>query len=333
MRSSKKNIYVLDGSSYVHRAYHAIKSLSNSKGLPTNAIFGFTRMLLKLLEEKTPEYMAVALDVPGPTFRHEIYDDYKATRPPMPEDMAVQIPYIREIVSRLNLKILEKKGYEADDIIGTIARLGSAHGFGVVIVSGDKDFKQILSVSTVMWDSMNVKLFDSATIKRDYGLEPAQLIEVMALSGDKADNIPGIPGVGEKTAVSLIKQFHSIEKLFENTDVIPKTALRQKLRQNREQAFLSKELVTIADTLALDITIDDLKTALPQKERLAEIFRELEFKSLTDKFSEHTKLSEKDYRLILTPEDLNSLMTTLRQKGLFASTQKPPARVPLRRNW
>ena len=317
MKSVKKTIYVVDGTSYIHRAYHAIRNLSSSQGLPTNAIFGFTRMLMKLLDDKSPEYGAVAFDVSGPTFRHKIFKDYKATRPPMPEDMAVQIPYIKEVVHGLNLVVLEKQGYEADDIIGTIARLGQDQGYNVVIVSGDKDFRQILSENTVMWDSMNDKLTDSSTIRRDYGIEPEQIIQVMALSGDTSDNIPGIPGVGEKTAINLIQQFGSIENVFEHTDQITRPSLRSKLEQFKEQAYLSKKLVTIDRTVPLDITPDDLRLKVPQKERLAEIFRELEFKSLVDRFSEHAELNKKDYRLILKIEELESLTESIRKKGLF----------------
>lgn len=272
---------------------------------------------MKLLDDKSPEYGVIAFDVKGPTFRHKIFKDYKATRPPMPEDMAVQIPYIKEVVHGLNLVVLEKQGYEADDIIGTIARLGQEQGYNVVIVSGDKDFRQILSENTVMWDSMNDKLTDSSTIRRDYGIEPEQIIQVMALSGDTSDNIPGIPGVGEKTAINLIQQFGSIENVFEHTDQVTRPSLRSKLEQFKEQAYLSKKLVTINSAVPLDITPDDLRLKLPQKERLAEIFRELEFKSLVDRFSEHAELSKKDYRLILKIEELESLTESIRKKGLF----------------
>jgi len=207
MKRATKTVYLVDASSYIHRAYHAIRGLSNSRGLPTNAIFGFTKMLMKLLDDKSPDYVAVAFDAKGPTFRHEIFADYKANRPPMPEDMAVQIPYIRDVVAGLNVKLLEKEGYEADDIIGTITVLARNQDLSVVIVSGDKDFRQILSENALMWDPMSDKQIDYATIKQDYALEPEQIIEVMALSGDSVDNIPGIPGVGEKTAIDLISSF------------------------------------------------------------------------------------------------------------------------------
>ena len=316
MKRRVKTVYLVDGSSYIHRAYHAIRGLSNSKGLPTNAIFGFTRMLIKLLDDKSPDYVAVAFDARGPTFRHEIFKDYKATRPPMPEDMAVQMPYIRDVVAGLSVKVLEEEGYEADDIIGTIAVLARNQALNVIIVSGDKDFRQIVSENTLMWDPMNDKQVDYDTIKRDYGIEPEQIIEVMALSGDSVDNIPGIPGVGEKTALDLIQQFHSLENLIENTGKVTKASVKNKLEQFKDQALLSKELVTINNAVPIDITIDDLRLGSPKKERLADIFRELEFKSLIDKFSEHAELGKKDYRLILKTEELRSLIETIRKKGI-----------------
>jgi len=316
LKRGAETVYLVDGSSYIHRAYHAIRGLSNSKGLPTNAIFGFTRMLIKLLDDRSPDYVAVAFDAKGPTFRHEIFEDYKANRPPMPEDMAVQIPYIRDVVAGLNVKLLEKEGYEADDIIGTIVMLARNQGLNVVIVSGDKDFRQILSENTLMWDPTTDKQVDYDTIKRDYALEPEQIIEVMALSGDSVDNIPGIPGVGEKTAIDLIQQFHSLENLIENTDKVAKASVKNKLEQFKDKAILSKELVTINNAVPIDITIDDLRLGSPKKESLAEIFRELEFKSLIDRFSEHAELDKKDYRLILKTEELRSLIKAIRRKGI-----------------
>jgi len=331
IKRAAETVYLVDGSSYIHRAYHAIRGLSNSKGLPTNAIFGFTRMLIKLLEDKSPDYVAVAFDVKGPTFRHEIFEDYKANRPPMPEDMAVQIPYIREVVAGLNVKALEKEGYEADDIIGTIAVLAKNEGLNVVIVSGDKDFRQILSGKALMWDPMYDRQVDYDTIKRDYALEPEQIIEVMALSGDSVDNIPGIPGVGEKTALGLIQEFHSVENLFANTDKVARASVKKKLEQFKDQAILSKELVTINNAVPIDVTIDDLRLGSPKKERLAEIFRDLEFKSLIDRFSEHAELSKKDYRLILETEELRSLIKTIRQKGICCLDTENPVKTVY--NW
>lgn len=329
MKRDNQTVYLVDGSAYIHRAYHAIKGLANSKGLPTNAIFGFTRMLMKLIDDKSPDYIAVALDAKGPTFRHGIYKDYKATRPPMPEDMAVQIPYIKEVVAGLDITMMEKEGYEADDIIATIALLGSNQGLNVVIVSGDKDFRQTLSEHTVMWDPMSEKLIDYESLKRDYGVEPEQIIEVMALSGDSADNIPGIPGVGEKTALTLIHQFHSIENLFQNTDKLSKASLKSKLEEFKDQAYLSKKLVTIDNHVSIDVTIDDLRLRPPIKDALAELFRELDFRSLVERFSEHAELSDKDYRLVSTTEELGDLIEMIKSKGIFCFDTETTSRSHL----
>jgi DNA polymerase I len=315
MAGKAKVIYLIDGSSYIHRAYHAIKNLTNSKGLPTNAIFGFAKMLLKLLDEKSPEYIGIAFDLKGPTFRHEICKGYKASRPAMPEDMAVQIPYIKDIVTKLNIRILEKEGYEADDLIGTVSTLSRKQGFHVVIVSGDKDFRQLVSDDIIIWDSMNDKITDYKKIRSEFEVEPEQIIDVMALSGDKIDDIPGIPGVGEKTGVKLIQQFHTMENLFKNTHKIEKELLRQKLEQYEEQAILSKKLVTIHNSVPINVTLDQLRLKPPEKEKLRGVFRELEFKSLMDKFSDTPVLSEKDYRLITDMDELRSLVRLIKKKG------------------
>jgi DNA polymerase-1 len=329
MKRDNQTVYLVDGSSYIHRAYHAIKGLSNSKGLPTNAIFGFTRMLIKLLDEKSPNYIAVVLDAKGPTFRHGIFKEYKATRPPTPEDMAVQIPYIKEVVAGLDIAMFEKEGYEADDIIATIAVLAGNQGLNVVIVSGDKDFRQTLSEHTVMWDPMNDKLVDYEGLKRDYGLEPEQVIEVMALSGDSVDNIPGIPGVGEKTALTLIQQFHSIENLFQNTDKITKASLKNKIEEFKDQAYLSKKLVAFDNHVPIDVRLDDLRLRPPKKGELAELFRELDFESLLDRFSNHAELSEKDYRLISTKEELIALIERIKKKGIVCFDTETTSRSHL----
>jgi DNA polymerase-1 len=218
LMEKRKTIYLIDGSSYIHRAYHAIRGLSNSKGLPTNAVFGFTRMILKLIEDRTPDYAAVLLDAKGPTFRHKIYEGYKANRPPMPDDMSIQLPYIREVIEGFNLPVIEMQGYEADDLIGTLAHQAETAGFSVVMVTGDKDFMQLVTGQSIIWDPMKEKTVDRQAIKESVGLEPHQVIDMMGLAGDSSDNIPGVPGIGQKTAVGLIETFGSLENLYEQVD-------------------------------------------------------------------------------------------------------------------
>ena len=192
--NEEKKLYLIDGNAYIHRAYHAIRGLSNSAGLPTNAVFGFTRMLLKLMKEQSPEYAAMFFDAKGPTFRHEIYREYKANRPPMPEDMAVQIPYIKHVTAGFNIPIFEMPGFEADDLIGTLTLMAQEAGFYVIMVTGDKDFRQLVTDRAIILDPMKGKTIDAEFI-RESGVEPHQLIDVMALSGDTSDNIPGVPGI------------------------------------------------------------------------------------------------------------------------------------------
>lgn len=329
MTEKAKVIYLIDGSSYIHRAYHAIKNLSNSKGLPTNAIFGFAKMLLKLLDEKSPEYVGIAFDLKAPTFRHKLFEGYKASRPAMPEDMAVQIPYIKDIVNKLNIAILEKEGYEADDLIGTVSALSRENGFHTVIVSGDKDFRQLVSEDTIIWDSMNDKVTDYKKIRRELEIEPRQLIEVMALSGDKIDDIPGIPGIGEKTGIKLIQEFQTMENLLENTYRIEKMSLREKIEQHKEQAMLSKKLVTINDSVPINMTLDQLRLKTPENKELRDIFKELEFKSLMDKFSDTPELSEKDYRLIGNKDELRSLVRLIKETGFVCLDTETTSVNPL----
>jgi DNA polymerase-1 len=315
MAHETKTVYLLDGSSYIHRAYHAVGPLSNSRGLRTNAIFGFTKMLLRLFEEKSPEYFAVILDSKGPTFRHEIYKDYKATRPPMPEELVEQLPYIKAIIRGLNIRMIERSGYEADDIIGTLARLAEEKGYNVVIISGDKDFRQMISPRTSIWDTMKNRHTDYNAFIKEYGLEPAQIIDIMGLSGDSSDNIPGVRGVGEKTAANLIKDFGTLENLYERIGEVKKGKLKENLQGSYQDAVMSKRLVTIERHVPLDESIDDLKTGEPNSDELSGLFRDLEFKGLWNQFASRRDDHEKDYRLCLSENDLIDLADKIKRKG------------------
>ncbi len=226
-------IYLIDGSAYIHRAYHAVRGLSNSSGLPTNATFGFTRMLIKLMADRKPSHVAMFFDAKGPTFRHERYDQYKANRPPMPEDLVAQLPWIHKVTEAFNIPIFEMQGFEADDLIGTLARQAEENGFRVVMVTGDKDFMQLVTDRVTIWDPMKDNVIDPAFVKDAFNLSPEQMIDVMGLSGDTADNIPGVPGVGQKTAVKLINTFGSMLGVYEGIDAI--TAKKQREKIDRQQ--------------------------------------------------------------------------------------------------
>jgi DNA polymerase-1 len=322
-------IYLVDGSSYIHRAYHAIGHLSNSKGVPTNAVFGFCKMILKFFDEKSPQYIAIAFDTKGPTFRHEIFEAYKANRPPMPEDLVVQLPYIKKFLHSLNVVMIEKEGYEADDIIGTMARLGEEQDFRVVIITGDKDFRQLISPRVALWDTMKDRITDHETFSKEYSLTPSQVIDLMGLSGDSSDNIPGVPGVGEKTAAALIRQFGSLETVFEHLEEVKKEKLKENLEKSYDDAVLSKKLVTIDRFVPLLADIKDLKVGEPDTHELTALFRELEFKGLWEQFAIREEPTEGNYHLCISKEDLHALKEMIIQKGIVSIDTETTSKDPL----
>jgi len=330
MSADKKTLYLVDGSGYIYRAFHAVRHLSTSQGLPTNATIGFTNMLLKLLSDHNPEYVAMAFDAKGPTFRHEIYKAYKANRPPMPENLVVQLPYIKQVVEGMNIASLELPGYEADDIIGTLARIAEDKGFRVIMVTGDKDFKQLVSGGTSIWDPMRDRTIDYESLKKDSGLEPSQWIDVMALAGDASDNIPGVPAIGEKTAVQLITTFGSMDGLFQNLDKVTKKKLHENLLNFREQAMLSRRLVTINTETPLSADLKSFRVSTPDGKKLAGLFKALEFRKLQERFPVKGDLSQKDYMAIMDKKALESLIHEIKTAGVFALDLETTAKDPMK---
>ena len=330
MANKKKVLYLVDGTSYIHRAYHAIRNLANSKGLPTNAIYGFTKMVLKLIAEKEPEYLVIVFDSKGPTFRHEMYSEYKANRPPMPEDLVTQLPYIKLIVEGLNLPTIEKQGFEADDLIGTLACRSEKQGFEVVIVSGDKDFRQLISPKTSQWDTMKDKFTDYAAIEEEYGLKPEQFIDVMGLSGDTSDNVPGVSGVGEKTAIELIKQFGSLEAVFHKVEEIERKKLKENLLNSREAALLSKKLVTIDCQAPIPEDLKDLKIGKPDSQKLSALFQELEFRALWEQFTTRQDVTHDDYHLLFSKNELETLIRKIKKNKIVSVDTETTSEDPLK---
>lgn len=247
---------IVDGSNYLFRAFYAIRELSNSKGFPTNAIYGFTTMLMKLLRDQEPDYIAVAFDVKGPTFRHEAYEEYKATRRATPDTLIPQIPFVKEIVRGFSIPVLEQQGIEADDIIGTIARRQAEAGMAVVIVSGDKDMMQLVSTEILMVDTMKEKTYDIAAVKERFGVGPDKIVEILGLMGDASDNIPGVPGIGPKGAQRLIEQFGSVAAILAHPEQIHNAKTREAILQNAEQARMSRELAQIRMDAAFDFDLE-----------------------------------------------------------------------------
>lgn len=324
-----KPLFLIDGTAYIHRAYHAIRGLTNSSGLSTNAVFGFTRMLLKLIGDRSPEYIGMFFDAKGPTFRHEMYEDYKANRPPMPEDMALQIPYIRDITNALRLPVFEMQGFEADDLIGTIARQAESEGFDVVIVTGDKDFVQLVSDKTTIYDPMKDKVIDKNSVLETNGVTPLQLIDVMGLSGDTADNVPGVPGIGPKTALSLIQAHGSLENLYQSVDTVSSKKQKDNLTRFKEQAFLSKSLVTINLHAPISFSPETFKVREPDSEKLMELFKILEFSQLQQTFAKPASTSAKSYKAVTERSSLDALISRLESTPLFAVDTETTSKNPM----
>lgn len=323
-------IYLIDATATIHRAYHAIRGLSTSAGLPTNAVFGFTRMLIKLIKDRSPEYIAMCFDSKGKTFRHEMYPDYKATRPPMPDDMRIQLPYISEVVKGFNLHIIELPGYEADDLIGTLAAKAEKAGFSVVMVTGDKDFIQLVTDSVSILDPMKDKVTNLVDVHKTFGLEPQKIIDVMGFSGDSSDNVPGVPGVGPKTALSLVQTFGGMNHVYEKIDEVSSKSLRQKLSEHKDKAFLSRSLVTINTDVPIDVNLEDFKFKAPDSDSLARLFKTLEFRQLQQEFPVKSDLSQKHYASVTTAEELNQLISCLSLAKIISLDTETTSTDPMR---
>jgi DNA polymerase I len=278
-----ERLFVLDGPGFLFRAYHAIPFLSTSKGVPSHAVFGMSTMLWKLLREDNPEYFAVAWDPPGPTFREEQFAAYKETRAPTPDDLRTQIPLVKTLFEALRLPLLEVPGFEADDVLGTVVDRTRDLPIELVLVTSDKDMLQLVSPRVRVFSTTgrggDRVVFDEAAVKAKWGVEPAQIPDILALMGDSIDNIPGVPGVGEKTAAKLIGQFGGVSRLYENLSLVP-GKLRETLAANRKQALLSRELATVSTRVPITVDLDAFRRCEPDWERLRALWTELEFHSL-----------------------------------------------------
>ena len=284
----KENIVIIDGSSLLYRAFFAIPHLSDPQGRPTNAVYGFLNMLLKLYSELDPQYVAVAFDKGKYTFRNDLYDGYKATRKEAPDDLRPQFALIREVLDCLGISVLEQEGYEGDDIIGTLAKNMAAEGYAVDVVTGDRDALQLVTDDVTVYLTKKgitqMLAVTPAVMEAEYGYTPAQVIEMKALMGDTADNIPGVPGVGEKTALKLISQFSSVAGVYEHLDEVKGKKLQEKLADNKDKALLSNDLATIRCDLELSYTIDQFQPQ-PRQADVAELFKSLGFRNLLERFA------------------------------------------------
>jgi DNA polymerase I len=329
MSDTPQRLFLIDGSGYIYRAYFAIRHLSNSKGVATNAVYGFINMLLKVVREQQPDHLAVVFDSKGPTFRHELYPAYKANRAAMPEDLVPQVPVIKEVVRAFNMPAIELPGYEADDIIATLARRFAAEGLDVTVVTGDKDLMQVVDERIRLLDTMKDQVSGLVEVAARFGGTPAQVIEVQALAGDSSDNVPGVPGIGEKTAVELIREFGSVENLLANLDRL-KGKRRENLQTYAEQARLSRALVTLRDDVPLELDYASFALTPPDRQALTRLFKELEFHKLLQEFSSEQQTSGAGYRCVLTREELAALAAALQSAGRFAVDTETTGLDPLR---
>lgn len=286
MTHSRPRLFLIDGSSYIFRAFFALPPLSSSSGLPTNAILGFLNILLKFLNQHRPEYVAVALDAGRETFRNRIFAGYKGNRPEPPAALIPQLPYFRRALDALNLPLLEVLGYEADDIIATLCDAMCAEECDLVVVSSDKDLMQLVSDRIRVLDSAKDRWIGPAEVKNKFGVRSDQLIHVMGLMGDAVDNIPGVKGIGAKTAMALIQQFETLENLFDRLDEVETLTLRgaarvRKILENgKEAAFLSRTLATVKRDVPLTVGLEELKFIGFNNQKLRSLFTELEFTNL-----------------------------------------------------
>ncbi len=328
----KKTLFLLDGMALAYRAYFAFiaNPLRNSKGENTSAVYGFTNTLMKILSDEKPDYVAVAFDTPQPTFRHKAFSDYKATRQKMPEDMVPQLPLLKEIAVGLGVPVIEAPGFEADDIIGTLAQQAHRHNVETYLVTGDKDFMQLVGHGVTMYNPLKKgvekELIDSDAVRLRFGVGPEHVTDVLGLMGDTADNIPGVKGIGEKTAVKLIAQFGSIGNLYERIDEVP-GKLKEKLLRDKENALLSKQLATIDTNVPVETNVKALIRTAPNASVLVPIMERLEFNSLIQRLglsveespeAPADRRSPHQYLLVRTKADLKNLLSRLEKTTFLA---------------
>ena len=316
-----RRLYLVDGTGNIFRAYHALQGLSTKAGLPTNAIYGFTTMLRRLLREEKPDYLGVAFDLAAPTFRHVEFEEYKAHRPPPPDDLVAQIPYVKKVCEVLRLPILEKEGFEADDLIGTLALQARELGLEVVIVTSDKDMLQLVddkvSVLKPQRDPASRKdlyvRLDPTGVEEFFGVPPAQVVDVLALMGDASDNVPGVPGIGEKGAKDIIRRFGSLETALASAAQVERKSYREGLREHADSARLSRRLVSIDTHAPVELDLEALRVGDADRPAALALFTELEFTSLLKDVSPDATNARADYKAVLERAELEALIGEIRR--------------------
>lgn len=326
-------LYLIDGSAYIYRAFYALPALTNSKGLQTNAIYGFTTMLTKILREHQPQGLAIVFDEKGPTHRHEEFKAYKAQRPPMPDGMQAQIPYIHKVVEAFRIPVVRRQGYEADDLIGSLARQAEQAGYDVAIVTSDKDMFQLLTPAVRIYDPVKERWFDEADCRERFGVEPGRVVEVMGLVGDATDNIPGVKGIGEKTAAKLIAEFGTIEGMLARLDEVKPPKTKTLLTEQAEMARLSRKLATIHVDAPIEFHAEDYRVKPLESDQLAPLLRELEFHSLLRTLQvtpAETEALGEGLSLLHDRPDLQRFADRIRQTGSLVLACVLSEQVPVR---
>jgi len=321
---NKDKILLIDGQGMIYRSFYALPPLKNSHGMMVNAVYGFTMMLIKLLEQEKPEFITIALDLPAPTFRHIKYKAYKANRKKMPKELVDQIPIIKKVIRNYDISICEKEGYEADDIIGTLSKDAESKGLETLIVTGDRDAFQLITGKTkvmmLIKGITETKLVKREDIEEKYCVAPENMVDILALKGDASDNIPGVPGIGEKTAISLIKKYGSIHNILENPDMITNTSLREKIKEHKELIIMSKELATIDRNVPFVYDLKSFKAKVPNYDGLWTIFKEYELGNLLKRIKPYItrKKNTISYQMIDTEDKLNDLIKMIKEQHAFS---------------
>ncbi len=308
MPSKRPSLFIIDGSNNIYRSYYAIRNLTNSSGFATNAVYGFVTTLRKLLKDNNPDCIAVAFDEGQETARTSQFADYKKDRKPMPDDLVVQVPLVYEVLDGFRIPVIRSIEWEADDFIGSLACTARDRGYDVVIATSDKDFFQLVGDGIRLYHTGREVMYDAKGVAEAFGLPPEKVVDVMAIWGDAIDNIPGVPGIGEKGAKGLIQEFGSLEDVYANLDKVGKPAMRKKLEENREKAFLSRELAKIKCDLDLNIDFETLKRTEPDRAKLHDIFSRLEFASLMQEFLPEAPAVPKDFRIAASADDVREFV-------------------------
>jgi DNA polymerase-1 len=309
-------VYLVDGSGQFHRAFHAIRGLATSKGLPTNATYGFTTMLRKLLADEKPEHMAVVFDPAGKTFRHAEYAEYKANRPPMDKDLSVQLPYIRRVCEALRMPVVEVAGFEADDVIATLARQAVERGLDVVVVSADKDLLQLVAdhvrVLNPGREGSGSTSYDRCAVEEKWGVPPERIVDVLALVGDSVDNVPGVAGIGDKGARDLVREFGPVEAVLDNADKVKRAAYREGLKAQRAEALLSKQLVSLRRDAPVELDMDKVRLVGPDAAAAHALFKELEFQALAREYAPEVSALAAEHRTAVTAAEVEAVAADAR---------------------